>query len=278
MPPRTEQSLGEFLKNRRAKLDPSTFGFDKRRRRTPGLRREEVAQRANLSITWYTWLEQGRGGGPSVDVLNRISNALMLTAAEREHMFLLAMGQSAQIQPFSDGGCIDPRLQNLLDVLQDCPGLVKTLTWDIVAWNRAAAVLFEDYRILEPRDRNILRLLFGPHEKAPGFEDWNDMAEFVVAAFRADIARAGNPDEIAQLVDELCASSADFARIWQEREVAIGQLPPVCRHHSSRGLIELEGSIFSVEGRRDLSLVVHCPVRPIDFQRMRELMADSPRA
>ena len=84
-----ENLLGTYLKDRRTKLDPAAFGFPLGRRRTPGLRREEVAQRANLSATWYTWLEQGRGGSPSADVLDRIAYALMLTDIEREHLFLL---------------------------------------------------------------------------------------------------------------------------------------------------------------------------------------------
>src|SRR5678809_800412 len=85
-----ENLLGAYLKDRRSKLDPATFGFPPERRRTPGLRREEVAQRANVSATWYTWLEQGRGGAPSADVLDGIADALLLTAVEREHLFLLA--------------------------------------------------------------------------------------------------------------------------------------------------------------------------------------------
>src|ERR1700675_3484558 len=88
-----DNQLGTYLRDRRAKLDPAAFGFPLTRRRTPGLRREEVAQRANVSATWYTWLEQGRGGAPSADVLNRISRALMLTEVEREHIFLLALGR-----------------------------------------------------------------------------------------------------------------------------------------------------------------------------------------
>src|SRR5258708_19933487 len=87
----TETLLGAYLRDRRAKLDPAAFGFASERRRTPGLRREEVAQRANISPTWYTWLEQGRGGAPSADVLDRIAQALMLTDVEREHLFLLPL-------------------------------------------------------------------------------------------------------------------------------------------------------------------------------------------
>src|SRR5215469_4935871 len=89
----TESPLGAYLKDRRARLDPAALGFTGSRRRTPGLRREEVASRANVSTTWYTWLEQGRGGAPSADVLDRIARALMLTEVEREHIFLLALGR-----------------------------------------------------------------------------------------------------------------------------------------------------------------------------------------
>src|SRR5580698_6902352 len=98
MPAANESLLGTYLKDRRAKLDPTAFGLPLARRRTPGLRREEVAQRANVSATWYTWLEQGRGGAPSADVLDRISRAMMLTTAEREHLFLLGLGRGPDIK------------------------------------------------------------------------------------------------------------------------------------------------------------------------------------
>src|SRR6204780_3226832 len=88
-----DDALGAYLKDRRTKLDPAALGYPLSRRRTAGLRREEVAQRANISATWYTWLEQGRGGAPSADVLDRIARALMLMEVEREHLFLLALGR-----------------------------------------------------------------------------------------------------------------------------------------------------------------------------------------
>src|SRR6201991_3326888 len=98
MPVTDVNQFGAYLKDRRAKLDPAAFGFSLSRRRTPGLRREEVAQRANVSATWYTWLEQGRGGAPSADVLNRIARALMLTDVEREHLFLLGLGRPPEVR------------------------------------------------------------------------------------------------------------------------------------------------------------------------------------
>ena len=117
----TENPLGAYLRDRRSRLDPAAFGFPVGRRRTPGLRREEVAQRSNISPTWYTWLEQGRGGAPSPDVLNRIATGLMLTDSEREHLFLLGLGRPPEVRYRAVEG-VTPRLQRLLDTL-GCFGL-----------------------------------------------------------------------------------------------------------------------------------------------------------
>src|SRR5476651_223384 len=136
----SESLLGTYLKDRRAKLDPAAFGFAAKRRRTPGLRREEVAQRANISPTWYTWLEQGRGGAPSADVLDRIASALMLTDVEREHLFLLGLGRPPEARYRKNQG-VTPRLQRVLDALDPSPALIRTATWDVVAWNHAATAM-----------------------------------------------------------------------------------------------------------------------------------------
>src|SRR5215472_8383282 len=116
----TETVLGTYLKDRRSKLDPAAFGFPAGRRRTPGLRREEVAQRANISPTWYTWLEQGRGGAPSADVLDRIAHALMLTNVEREHLFLVGLGRPPEVR-YQKNETVTPRLQRVLDALNPMP-------------------------------------------------------------------------------------------------------------------------------------------------------------
>src|ERR1700730_3069612 len=139
--------LGSFLKDRRAKLDPAAFGVSLTRRRTPGLRREEVAQRANVSATWYTWLEQGRGGAPSSDVLDRIARAMMLTDVEPEHLFLLGLGRPPEVRYRAPDG-ITPRLQRVLDTLKYSPAFIRTATWDVIAWNRAAASVLTDYSAL----------------------------------------------------------------------------------------------------------------------------------
>src|SRR6201985_3751349 len=131
MPRADENPFATYLKDRRARLDPSAFGFSSKRRRTPGLRREEVAQRANVSATWYTWLEQGRGGAPSADVLDRIARALMLTDVEREHLFLIGLGRSPDVRYRPVEG-ITPRLQRVLDAFSVSPAIIRTLTWDVV--------------------------------------------------------------------------------------------------------------------------------------------------
>ena len=138
-----ENRLGTFLKDRRKRLDPAAFGFSGRRR-TTGLRREEVAQRANISNTWYTWLEQGRGGAPSPRVLESLADALMLTDTEREHLFLVGIGRLPKVRSDSLDG-ITPRLQRFLDALILIPATIATAHWDIIAWNDAARVALTDY-------------------------------------------------------------------------------------------------------------------------------------
>ncbi len=263
--------LGDYLKDRRARLDPTALGYPPGRRRTPGLRREEVAQRANVSATWYTWLEQGRGGSPSDEVLDRIARALMLTELEREHLFLLALGRPPAIRYQASDG-ITPRLQHVLDALEFSPALVKTATWDVVAWNRAAAVVLTDYGKLEPSQRNVLRLVFGDPRVRAHQADWESVARFVVAAFRLDAARAGAARSVQALVDELCASSAEFASLWRNQEVREHGEGTKHLRHPDVGSIAMEYSAFTVDGRPDLSMVIYHPATPEDTERVRSLI------
>jgi len=266
--------LGAYLKDRRAKLDPASFGISAARRRTPGLRREEVAQRANISATWYTWLEQGRGGAASADVLDRIAGALMLTDVEREHLFLLGLGRPPDVRYRSTEG-VSPRLQRVLDALEVSPAIVKTPTWDVVAWNRAAAAALTDYGALPPEQRNILRLMFcDPRVRAAQF-DWEHVARFVVAAFRADAARAGAGAEVAELVDELSRLSPEFEAMWRDNDVRTYGDGVKRLRHPIAGPIAFEYSAFAVDGRPDLAMVVYNPATPADAERVRALIASA---
>lgn len=270
----TDNRLGNYLKDRRAKLDPAAFGLPLKRRRTPGLRREEVAQRAHVSATWYTWLEQGRGGAPSADVLDRIAGALMLTQIEREHLFLLGLGRPPEAQYQTTEG-VSPRLQKVLDALELNPAIIKTATWDVVAWNRAAAAVLTDYSKLPPDKRNILRIIFGDPKNRARQASWEDVARFVVGAFRADATRHGASERAKALVAELSAQSPEFAAMWQENDVRqCGEGTKQLRL-SHGGMVGLEFSYFAVDGRPDLSLVVYSPATPKDADKIRKLMKEN---
>ena len=268
-----ENLLGTYLRERRAKLDPEAFGFSSERRRTAGLRREEVAQRANISPTWYTWLEQGRGGSPSTDVLDRIARALMLTDLEREHLFLLGLGHPPEAHYKKDEG-VTPRLQRVLDALEPSPALIRTATWNVVAWNRAVTVMLTDYGALPPEERNILRSIFLDPCARDLQYDWESVARFVLGAFKIDAARAGAAAEAEPLVGELCRLSPDFAAMWRDNDI---------QHHGERvkhirhpvlGRLEFEYSAFAVDGRPDLSMVVYNPTTTADLDRIRALIGE----
>src|SRR5580700_745406 len=264
-----ENLLGTYLRDRRAKLDPAAFGFPPERRRTPGLRREEVAQRANISPTWYTWLEQGRGGAPSADVLDRIARALMLTEVEREHLFLLGLGRPPEVRYRGNEG-VTPRLQRVLDALEPSPALIRTAVWDVVAWNRAATVMLIDYGSLPPEQRNILRFIFlDPRARAAQY-DWESVARFALGSFRVDAARAGAAAEVGPLVDELCRLSPEFRTMWRDNDVR-GTHGEAVKHirHPVLGPLAFEYSAFSVDGRTDLSMVVYNPATPADAEKIR---------
>ena len=266
--------LGTYLRNRRTRLDPATFGFPAGRRRTPGLRREEVAQRANISPTWYAWLEQGRGGAPSADVLDRIANGLMLTEAEREHLFMLGLGRPPEVR-YKPALGVTPRLQRVLDALEVSPAIVKTALWDVVAWNSAAAALFTDYSKLPREQRNILRLMFGSAQVRAAQEDWHSVARFVVGAFRADVARAGAGEEVTRLIDELTRTSAEFEVLWRDSDVVAHGEGLKRILHPEAGLLELEFSAFAVDGRPELGMVVYNPASQSTADRIRNLLTTS---
>jgi transcriptional regulator with XRE-family HTH domain len=268
-----EKSLGTYLKDRRAELDPAAFGFSPERRRTPGLRREEVAQRANISPTWYTWLEQGRGGAPSADVLDRIARALMLTDVEREHLFLLGLGRLPDVRYRTDEA-VSPRLQRVLDALEPAPALVRTAAWDVVAWNRAVAVMLTDYGSLPPEQRNILRSIFLDPRARTAQYDWDSVARFVVGAFRIDAMRAGAAAATEPLVDELCRLSPEFQAMWRNNDVRTHGEGVKHIKHPVLGPIAFEFSAFAVDGRPDLCMVVYNPVNQADSDRIGALMKE----
>ena len=273
--PNAAQSLGGFLRDRRSRLQPEPGAGS--RRRTPGLRREEVAMRAGVSVTWYTWLEQGRGGPPSDDVLERLARALELDDAAREVLFLLAQHRPPPLVQ-SEPAQVAPVLQPVLDALGDAPAMVKTPIWDIVAWNASASAVLTDYAALPVRERNVLRRLFGDPAVRAALPDWEENARFALAVFRIDMARAGggSPDAVA-LAEELQETSADFRRLWAENEVRGHGVGLKRFDHRLVGPLAFEVSSFAVSGAGGLEMIVFTPVSAADAGVVQRLLAQKGR-
>jgi transcriptional regulator with XRE-family HTH domain len=261
-------SLAAFLRERRERLKPAATAG---RRRTPGLRREEVAARAGVSVTWYTWLEQGRGGAPSDQVLESLAAALELDPDARELLLLLAHQRPPPLVPVATPA-VPPAVQHVIDAMPTSPALVKTPTWDVVAWNDAARAVLGDYAELDAAERNLLRRMFLDPRAREGQLDWEHHARFVIAVFRMGVARLGGSAEADALVAELQAASADFRRLWADTEPRSHGVGVKHLVRPGVGSISLETAAFSVDGAEGLTVIVFTPATPADAARIETLM------
>ncbi|RUY65673.1 XRE family transcriptional regulator [Mesorhizobium sp. M7A.F.Ca.CA.001.13.1.1] len=254
------RELGAFLRSRRERLTPSAAGIATGlRRRTPGLRREEVAMIAGVGTTWYTWLEQGREVRPSVEVLTALAEALRLDAAEQQHLFILADRQQPErraVAPEKVDGPLLHMLQSL--VLQ--PAYVVGRRWDVLAWNPAAVAVFGDYGLLEGDARNIVHMVFtSPHHRHL-LVDWEQLARTVLASFRATSARyVGDPD-FERLIELMTRSSPEFRAWWPKRDVAHRLSGVKHVRHPSAGAMTFEHMSLSIGDGSDMKLIVYTPL------------------
>ena len=214
--------LASFLRGRRERIAPADVGLPAGlRRRTPGLRREEVAQLAYISTEYYTRLEQARGPHPSREVLSGLARSLRLSDAERDYLHQLA-GVPAGLPP-GPPSVVRPSIQLMLDRLPHSVAFVTSATSEVIAWNGLAAALMEDWSALPRRDRNLARRAFlGPQERGErlyGVSDADEFARAVTAHLRTTAARYPNDPEVARLLDELVAGSPEFAELWASGDV-----------------------------------------------------------
>lgn len=210
-------ALGAFLRTRREAAQRDELGYpDVPRMRTSGLRREEVALSAGVSVTWYTWLEQGREINPSKQVLDAVSGALRLTRAE--HDYVLALGGHTS-DPAVSGGPTPPHIQRFLDALAGYPAFAIGPAWTIAAWNAAYAALYPNIAVIDPPDRNLLWLVFMDPAIRELLPDWETDSRRFLAEFRAEAgSRVGEPS-YTQLVERLREGSAHFRAEWQASSV-----------------------------------------------------------
>jgi transcriptional regulator with XRE-family HTH domain len=251
------EELADFLRTRRARLVPADVGISpSRRRRTPGLRREEVAQLAGISVTWYTRLEQAQDIRVSARALEGIARALQLTPDECKHLFTLAH------QPAPPSAATDerstPALQQVLDALGACPAYLIGRRWDILAWNRATTVL-GDFPSRPSETPNLLAWLFTIPEPRRVFVDWEGHARAVLAQFRVSYSRHAGEPAFTELVAMLKQTSQEFARWWAYHDVLQRGEWRKELDHPSVGRLTLQHLTFEMMGAQDLRLVIQPP-------------------
>lgn len=259
-------ALAEFLRARREAVTPAQVGLPPgRARRTPGLRREEVAMLAGVSVTWYTWLEQGRRINASADVLRAIGRALRLDAAGIDHLIALAQptpaDPAATITPaVADPDDVPSALRRLIDAFEPAPAYVLGPHWEFAAWNAAQARLYPRINTLQPPERNLMWVLFADPALRELIVDWDIHARQALAEFRAaTTAVRGDPD-YRSLVERLSADSAEFAAWWPEHDVARFETRLRRFNHPQAGVLTFEYQLLAPEEWPMLRVAVQLPV------------------
>ncbi|MFA1544389.1 helix-turn-helix transcriptional regulator [Actinomadura monticuli] len=251
------KEMAAFLRSRRARIRPADVGLPGgTRRRTPGLRREEVAQLAGMSVDYYIRLEQGRGPRPSRQILGALARALRLTDDERGHLYNLA-GEPPE-PPNGPSQDVPPGILHLLERLDDTPAYVLNARGDILAWNPLAAALMTDFAAMEPRDRNVVRWMFtGPAAERYETDEYvRELARELVADLRAASGRYPGDPGIAGLVAGVSARSPLFARLWDEGEVGIRRGGRKLMTHPVAGALEMHCDVLYVP-ERDQRVVLY---------------------
>ncbi|MFC4861238.1 helix-turn-helix transcriptional regulator [Pseudomonas sp. MAHUQ-62] len=253
---RTRAELAEFLRSRRERISPEEVGLPTgRRRRTPGLRREEVATLAGVGLSWYTWFEQGRDISVSAAFLDNLSRALKLDAAERRHLFLLAH-QRLPPEPGRTWCVVPPLIHRLMGDLPSRPAYVLNLRWDVLAWNAAADRVF-GFSALPADRRNLLWMLFTSPAMRALFTPWEEQALQMLSSFRRDFVRATQDPEIVALVKELLKVSPDF-RIWWRQQDIHGPCQGIRNLNvESIGPVVFEHTTLTIDEDRHLRLVYY---------------------
>jgi transcriptional regulator with XRE-family HTH domain len=264
------QELGDFLRTRRARLTPEEVGLPKgTRRKTPGLRRTEVAQLVGVSVDWYTWLEQGRSIKPSTQVLERLVQILRLDANERIHLFLLAQQQPPPAL-LQESEIVSPALQHFLDQFGTRPAFVSGRRWDILAWNDAGCAVFGDYRRMTGRERNTIWSVFTNPLTRQYIVNWEEDARQLLAQFRSSCGRYPGDAQLTELIHDLMLASPEFRAWWPDHEVRSGQEGLKTLNHPQVGYLVFERLTFQVFDTPNLKVTVYTPLEEAGTSRKME--------
>ncbi|GAA4577801.1 helix-turn-helix transcriptional regulator [Planotetraspora kaengkrachanensis] len=251
--------LGEFLRSRRAALDPHRAGLpdDGRLRRVPGLRREELAQLAHVSVDYVVRLEQGRTRRVSRPVLDALADGLQLAPDERDYLFAVADVAPAAPPRRPSRPEVAPRLRQLLDTMLDVPAMVLNRRMDVLAWNRGAVALLTDFGALSRADRNLIRLTFLDDAFRALYADWSRAARECVAVLRMEAGRTPRDPVLNALIGELSVSDPDFRTWWAAYQVRGPRQLTKTYRHPVAGALTLDVQQFSVDTHPDQQLIAY---------------------
>ncbi|MET3290022.1 UNVERIFIED_CONTAM: transcriptional regulator with XRE-family HTH domain [Brevibacillus sp. OAP136] len=271
------QELSAFLKTQRAKILPQSVGLAPgTRRRTPGLRREEVAQLAGVSLTWYTWLEQGRDIQASKSVLDAIATALQLTIDERKYLHALASEGGAGtglVGKQEEEPQISPALQRILRELRFCPTIITDRRCQIVGWNQAAAHVFLDFQTVPVAERNLIRLVFSRKELRRLAVNWEHFVKGFLSIFRAYYGQYLEDEWYDLFLGEMKEEYPEFDRLWEQSRVSTAPEVLIEFRHSRGGKMLFELTSLQVQGSADLRLSVYTPAADTSTEtKLRQLM------
>lgn len=274
------QALSTFLKTQRAKISPESAGLPAGiRRRTPGLRREEVAQLAGVSTTWYTWLEQGRDIQVSASVLDCVAAALKLTADERKYLFSLALDSGKGGSPLLAEGesRISPSLQKIIQELRFCPVIISDHRCFIVGWNEAASHIFLNFDRIPPDERNLIRLLFTRREFRRLAVNWEQFVSDYLSMFRSYYGEYVEDGWYEPFLEEMKSLHPDFSHLWEQTKVSTAPDVQLEFRHAKAGKMMFELTSLQVQGNSDLRCSIYTPSLHTNTEaKLKRLMAQSP--
>ena len=274
------QELAQFLRTRRERITPEQAGLPSGgRRRTPGLRRGEVAMLAGISVDWYTWLEQGRNIQVSAQVLENVARALQLDSNERRHLFMLGM-QQPPADPTPAETVIPPTLQAFLDLQGTSPAYATDQRLNVVAWNRAAKLIYGNYEAMSMRERNtVWRTFTSPYVRELLRENWEHHARHRLAHFRANYGKFVGDPWWMELIEDLKRASAEFRAWWPRHDVLNGPEGKKVNYHPKVGRLVFDQLSFLASEPPHLTVTINIPSPDDDtIPKLKRLLSEQAEA